>query len=271
MKYIIFLMVLFLLSPIYSQICQDTESDTFYVIEARASLRYDLNDYNLSNKSWPDSVLNNFLSQAAWELGPEKRDTIKTTTAQFYSLNTDFMDIRGVMVKNDSRWTSLLRPDSSGAGALVKLDTIVTTINTIMYTLNNDFISDLGVLIKRSERWGALYQTSLRGPDGSGLFGRSGDTKIINSYSVAGKRLFLDSPPPKNGDTLLVVYTAFEYFVSDKRLIINAPVSGDSIVVFYSAYPNNFTSDSVIVNIPFKYRSQLIERAYGLAIRANTH
>lgn len=261
---------LLFVSPIFGQVCQDSESDTLYVIEARSALRYRLNDYDTNNKHWPDSVLNSFLSQVSWSIPIEKRDTIVTTSSVYCSLATDFNDIRGVMIKNDSRWGKLIKPDSSGAGAIVKQDTITTVADQAEYSLNSDFLNNLGIVKKTasSTRWVGLLPKPVIGPDKQALLGGSGESGTVFSYSILGKRLLLDPPPTDAGDLLIVYYTAFEYTVSDKRLVLTSPNSGDSLIVFYLARPNNLTSDSVIVNIPFKFREQLIEGAYALAMRA---
>ena len=269
MKYLLILLMLLLVVPAFGQVCQDSESDTLYVVEARAALRYALKDYNMSDKTWPDSVLNSYLYQAAWTLVPEKRDTIVTAAnTLYYSMNADFVDMRGVIVKVNGRWSQLLKPDSSG-GRLVKQDTVIASAGTMMYPLNNDFLGGIGVISKKGVRWSSLYPASLKGLETDKPFGRGSDKGNIQYYTIADKYLFLDTPPVESGDTLIIVYACFEYFVSDKRIVINAPVSGDSIIVFYAAYPNNFTGDSVIVNIPFKYREQLITKAVAFALRAN--
>lgn len=276
MKYLAFFLAVLLVIPAFGQICQDAESDTLLASEALASLRFDLNDYRSSNQTWPDSVLYNFLNQAKWEISAkgviEKRDTIVTKTdTSFYTANSDFMYEHGVILKDDGRWTALIKPDSVGHGILYKQDTIVTTNNTAMYSLNDDFIFEAGVLWNSSGRWRSLGKKLFIGLPRDSLFGGKSDASVIGSYAIVGKRMFIDSPPIEGGDTLLVIYAAFEYFVSDKQFVISRPVAGDSIIVFYAAYGNELTGAAVIVNMPYEYRTQLIEGAYNRAVRANNH
>jgi len=270
-KYLILFITTLLLAPVYGQICQDVESDTFYVIEARASVRFNLNDAG-SSTHWPDSVINDWLNQSCYEIAGnktnEKRDTIVTSdSVGFHWMNYDFMSLRGLLIKGDSRWSNLLIPDSLGRiNGIVKQDTITTTNNTMMYELNDDFGSLVGAIIKRkSDRWVTLKPASLIG-DGS--FGDGSDLKNINSYTIVNNHLLLDTPPVEGGETIIVIYVAYQYFVSDKRLANPSLSDGDSIIVVYYAFANNLSGDSVIVNIPYQYRTQLIEGAVKRALRA---
>jgi hypothetical protein len=212
-----------------------------------------------------------FLNQSCFEISGkgviEKRDTIVTTSSIYYSLNTDFMTEQGMIVKDDAYWSDLIFSDSTGVGKLIKQDTVVTTMNQAMYDMNQDFIEPIGVLKKQTNRWVSLNPRLLHPPDT--LFGSGTDLKMTRYYTVAGKRLFLDSPPTENGDTLIIIYVAFKYFVSDKRLVIPNPVVGDSMIIFYSAYANNLSDSSKIVNLPYEYRTPFIEGAYNRAIRAD--
>lgn len=348
MKRIIIILLL-LASVSIGQVCQDVESDTATYGDYLSWLRFRLNDYH-STKTWVDSVLYSFIYQSAWQFKPEKRDTVVVGTGQYYTLNSDYCEMRGVSIKNDGRWSNMimadstgngaivkidtvvlggevitvqlagdfkqlhglfvknagrwsemLKPDSTGLGQLIKQDTIVTNYDTMMYALNTDFLRCLGVIIKRNgnSRWSTLYQRSVLGAvSADSLWGRAGNPDNVQYYTVMDKYLLLDPPAPQGddslivfysafefevqdrrlllpkpiaSDSLIVVYKAFEYQVSDKRLFIGAPNSGDSLIVFYKAYPNAYSASSTILNIPYVFREQLLARAYELAVRANQH
>lgn len=265
MKYLI---ILLMASPVFGQIAEDAESDTLTLGDARTELRYLLNDYG-SSTTWPDSVLNGFIRQSAWEIAGggviEKRDTIVIAADSFYyPLIADFMFMIKYMVKSDGRWLVFGKGDSLGMGTVIKQDTIITEDDTPMYSLNDDFISELGIILKRDTRWGGLYPKSLKG---EGSIGTDTEQETIQSYSIAGRRLFIDPPPGVGGDTLIVIYTALLYFVSDKRIVAPAPVAGDSVIIFYASYLNTLSADASIVNLPYEYRTQLLQ---GAASRAKT-
>ena len=139
----------------------------------------------------------------------------------------------------------------ASSGAIEKLDTIVTVLNTFKYSLNPDCIGVAGVLKKAQTRWVALNYRPLRSEDGTiALFGKSPSQTILSDYYVSDKYLCLD-PLGSGDDSLLIFYYAFANNVTDTT------GTGASVV------------DSIIINVPYQYQTAVVQGAVNRALASN--
>ena len=135
-------------------------------------------------------------------------------------------------------------------GAIVKQDTIRTSLNVFQYSLNTDCIAVIGALFKGGDDlWKGLYKRSISAiTETENLFGREAETNKIYGYAELDKSIILT--PLK---------TAY-----------------DSLIIFYAAYANDLTDssgwgsyDSVIVNVPYEYQVAVVQGAKKRALIAN--
>ncbi len=265
---------------VFGQVADTTESDTLYVIEARAMVRFNLNDYGSTGNIWPDSVIDDWLHQSCWEIASQgviaRRDTIVTVAnISWYLLNADFMRVKDVLIKytEDNRWRGLIMQNDSvtlSEPEVVKRDTIITTANTVWYALNTDIMRVREVMFRdKGGRWKGLNPKS-------GIWARDKDIGI-NSYEIDGTYIRIDKPSAQAGDSIIVVYNPYYqgvkgYGIDGKYLRIDkTPAdSGDSLIVVYFATANDLTGgDSVIVNLPYQYEMQIIQGAMQRAKTSN--
>lgn len=179
-----------------------------------------------------------------------------TAFAQIDSVNTDTVSLldartslRALLNDNDStagkcRWSNtmlnqyinLAVRETATGGAILKLDTIVTSVDKAFYWLKGDCIVPVFALIKGSEnRWKSLA------PKDYGGFARTAATGAITSYCVMDKLVLFD----RDGST-----------------------NGDSVIITYSAYANNLTADSSTINIPYALQDSVLSMAYRKAREA---
>lgn len=174
-------------------------------------------------------------------------DSVDTDTVSLSEARTS---LRALLNDTDSttgrcRWSNttlneyikLAARSMATNGAILKLDTIVTSVDRVFYWLNGDCITPIFALIKGSEnRWKSLT------PKDPKDFARTASTGVILYYCVMDKMIVFDR---------------------------DGSVEGDSIIVTYSAYVNSLSADTSTINIPYDLQDSVLSIARNKALQAD--